>query len=58
MQAPNTQPLPRLTLKNMHVMIDRKVHPIVNMNIQDVLIGSMPTEMRRLYGSPRRRDRR
>jgi len=25
---------------------------------EDVLLGSMPTEMRRLYGSPRRRDRR
>ena len=42
MQAHMTQALPRLTLKNMHVMIDRKPHPIVNMNIQDVLIGGMP----------------
>jgi hypothetical protein len=45
MQAQMTQALPRLTLKNMHVMIDRKVHPIINMNIQDVLIGGMPDWM-------------
>lgn len=45
MQAQMTQALPRLTLKNMHVMIDRKVHPIVNMNIQDVLISEMPDWM-------------
>lgn len=42
MSAPTAQQLPRLTLKNMHVMIDRKAHPIVNMNIQDVLVGGMP----------------
>ena len=45
MQASNAQSLPRLTLKNMHVMIDRKAHPIINMNIQDVLIGGMPDWM-------------
>ncbi len=44
-QAPMSQALPRLTLKNMHVMIDRKPHPIVNLNIQDVLIGGMPDWM-------------
>lgn len=42
MTAQTVQKMPRLTLKNMHVMIDRKVHPIVNMNIQDVLIGGLP----------------
>lgn len=45
MQVQNTQPLPRLSLKNMHVIVDRKAHPIVNMNIQDVLIGGMPDWM-------------
>jgi hypothetical protein len=45
MQAHNTQALPRLTLKNMHVMLDRKQHPIINLNIQDVLIGDMPDWM-------------
>jgi hypothetical protein len=45
MQAQNTPQLPRLTLKNMHVMIDRKAHPIINMNIQDVLIGGLPDWM-------------
>lgn len=45
MQVQTTQVLPRLTLKNMYVMIDRKSHPIINMNIQDVLISGMPDWM-------------
>jgi len=42
MQAQKTQALPRFTLTNMHVLVDRKPHTIVNMNIQEVLIGDMP----------------
>jgi hypothetical protein len=41
MPAQNPQPMPRLTLKNMHVMIDRKMRPIINLNIQEVLVGGM-----------------
>lgn len=29
----------------MHVLVDRKAHPIVNMNIQEVLLGDMPDWM-------------
>jgi hypothetical protein len=42
---PAAQASPRFTLKCMHVMVDRKTHPIVNMNIQEVLIGGMPDWM-------------
>lgn len=45
MQAQTAQASPRFTLKNMHVMVDRKVHPIINMNIQEVLVGGMPDWM-------------
>ena len=45
MSAQNAQPSPRFTLRNMHVMVDRKVHPRVNMNIQEVLLGGMPEWM-------------
>jgi hypothetical protein len=45
MAAQNAQPSPRFTLRNMHVMVDRKAHPIVNMNIQEVLLSGMPEWM-------------
>jgi hypothetical protein len=45
MQAQTAQASPRFTLKNMHVMVDRKTHPVINMNIQEVLIGDMPDWM-------------
>jgi hypothetical protein len=34
--------MPRFTLKNMHVTIDRKTYSIANMNILDVLIAGAP----------------
>ncbi len=39
------QASPRFTLRNMHVMVDRKAYPIVNMNIQEVLISGLPDWM-------------
>lgn len=44
-QTSSGQASPRFTLRNMHVMVDRKTYPIVNMNIQEVLIGGMPDWM-------------
>lgn len=34
--------MPRFTLKNMHVTIDKKDYAIANMNILDVLIAGAP----------------
>ncbi|TDQ86402.1 hypothetical protein A8950_0093 [Dongia mobilis] len=45
MAAQNAPASPRFTLRNMHVMVDGKPHPIVNMNIQEVLIGGLPDWM-------------
>lgn len=36
---------PRFTLRNMHVLVDRKSYTIVNMNIREVLIAGMPDWM-------------
>lgn len=45
MQGQNAPPSPRFTLRNMHVLVDRKAQPIVNMNIQEVLLSGMPDWM-------------
>lgn len=49
MQAPmatqNATASPRFTLRNMQTLVNGKPHPIVNMNIQEVLIGGLPDWM-------------
>jgi len=42
MSQPQTSALPRFTLKCVQVSIDLVIYPVVNMNIQDVLIGNAP----------------
>jgi hypothetical protein len=42
MSQPQTTNLPRFSLKCIQASIDMKVYPVVNMNIQDVLIGGAP----------------
>jgi hypothetical protein len=39
---PQPSALPRFSLKCVQVSIDLNLYPIVNMNIQDVLIGGAP----------------
>ena len=39
MSQPHASNLPRFSLKCMRVSIDLKLYPVVNMNIQDVLVS-------------------
>ena len=42
MSQPQATVLPRFSLRCIQVSIDLKIYPVVNMNVQDVLIGSAP----------------
>ena len=42
MSQPLASNLPRFSLKCMRVAIDLKLYPVVNMNIQDVLVSGAP----------------
>ena len=42
MPQPQASAPPRFSLKCMRIAIDLKLYPLVNMNLQDVLVGGAP----------------